>query len=188
MYFGNYKWRTLHTKDDKILLITEDIIALRWYHHQFVDTTWEECQLRKYLNYDFYNLFSQSEKAKIITVTNRNSNNPWFKTKGGSDTIDRVFLLSLEEVCEYFGDSLSKLLYKDHQTWSIDDEHNAQRQAKYNHDFHWWRLRSPGYYGRTAASVSPGGQVYVRGNGIFGKPKDGGGIRPAIWLKLENQI
>ena len=81
--FGNYNWRVLDSKDNSLLIITEEIIELRWYNDNFVDITWEECTLRKYLNNDFLNTFNQNEKAKIIPVTNTNQENPWFKTKGG---------------------------------------------------------------------------------------------------------
>ncbi|MDJ1472148.1 DUF6273 domain-containing protein [Xanthocytophaga flava] len=182
--FGDYTWQVLAVKDNRALIITENIVALRWYHTQFIETTWADCAVRNYLNNDFYNTFSQEEKANILTVTNRNPDSPWFKSKGGEDTTDSIFLLSLEEVCEYFGDSKAKLQHKDSQTWYIDDENNSKRQAKYGNDFHWWRLRSPGYYGRTAASITKDGYVYVRGNGVYGTPKDGGGLRPALWLLM----
>ena len=68
-------------------------------------------------------------------------------------------LLSLEDVCEYFGNSGEKLQNKGDQTWFIDDQNNIKRQAKYENDFHWWRLRSPGYYGRTSASISSNGYI-----------------------------
>jgi hypothetical protein len=126
-------------------------------------------------------------KKKILEVTCKNPDNPWFGTKGGEDTIDRIFLLSLEEVGDYFGDSKSNLHTKGKQTWAIDDQHNSERQAKYGDAFHWWRLRSPGYYGRTAASVNSNGHIYVRGNGVHGRPKDSGGIRPALWMKLDGK-
>ena len=184
--FGECNWRVLDVKDGRALIITEDVVELRWYHKKFVEITWADCDLRKYLNNEFYSKFSQDEKAKISTVTNKNPDNPWFKTKGGKDTTDDIFLLSLEEVCEFFNDSRAKLRDKGRQTWYIDDENNGKRQAKHGNDFHWWRLRSPGYYGRTAASVSYHGYVYVRGNGVYGRPRDGGGVRPALWLKLED--
>ncbi|MGH2643917.1 MAG: DUF6273 domain-containing protein [Chitinophagaceae bacterium] len=184
--FGNYKWRVLGIKDGKKLIIAEDIIELRWYNDDFADITWTGCELRKYLNNEFYNTFNQVEKAKIITVTNYNPDNPWFKTKGGTDTIDSIFLLSLEEVCKYFGNSIKNLINKGSQKWLIDDENNQKRRAIYEDGYHWWRLRSPGYYGRTSASINSRGNVYVRGNGVYGRPRDGGGVRPALWLKLED--
>ncbi|MBZ4191822.1 DUF6273 domain-containing protein [Niabella beijingensis] len=182
--FGTYSWLVLDIKKDRILIITEDIIALRWYHSDFTDTTWADCALRKYLNTEFYNTFSQDEKARIIAVENHNPDNAWFKTKGGKNTTDNIFLLSLEEACEYFGDSKENLNIKSKQKWLIADENDQNRRAKYENEFHWWRLRSPGYYGKTSASINAKGNVYVRGNGVYGRPKDGGGLRPALWLKL----
>ncbi|MEZ0611682.1 DUF6273 domain-containing protein [Fibrella sp. WM1] len=183
--FGNRNWQILDVKGDKALIISGEIIELRWYHQKFVEITWANSAIRQYLNNEFYSTFSQDEKAKISTVTSRNLDNQWFRTNGGKDTTDSIFLLSLEEICEYFGNSGAKLRNKGNQIWSIDDENNSRRQAKYGGNFHWWRLRSPGYYARTAASVSYNGCVYVRGNGVYGSPRDGGGIRPALWLILE---
>ena len=181
--FCTYKWGVLNTKANRALIITEDIVDLRWYHTEFGDITWAECELRKYLNNGFYDTFSPEEKAKIIAVANSNPDNPWFKTKGGIDTVDSIFLLSIEEVCEYFGDSNENMLNKGCQKWLIDDENNQKRQAKYGGEYHWWRLRSPGYYGRTSASINSIGNVYIRGNGVSGRPRDGGGVRPALWLR-----
>jgi hypothetical protein len=187
--FGMYTWQVLAVEEGhRALIITQDIVDLRWYHHQFVDITWADCALRQYLNQEIYSTFSQDEKARIIEVTNKNVDNPWFNTKGGADTTDHLFLLSLEEVCQYFGNSRANLRNKGRQTWLIDDENNANRQARYGTDFHSWRLRSPGYYGRTGASINKHGHVYVRGNGVFGSPRDGGGVRPALWLRVDDQI
>ena len=181
--FGEYNWRVLEVETSRILVIAENILEQRWYHERFEEVTWADCALRKYLNSEFYNKFSQKER--VTEVTCKNFDNPWFKTKGGKDTVDKVFLLSLEEVSKYFGDSKPKLQNKDKQTWLVDDENNSKRQAKYRDRPHWWRLRSPGYYSRTAASVNKNGNIYVRGNGVYGRPRDSGGIRPALWIKLE---
>ena len=182
--FGDYNWRVLEVETDRVFVIAEDISEQRWYHEKFEEVTWADCALREYLNSEFYDGFSRNEKEKIIEVTCKNLDNPWFRTKGGKATVDKIFLLSLEEVSKYFGDSKRKLHHKGKQTWLIDDKNNSKRQAKYEGEFHWWRLRSPGYYSRTAASVNSSGHIYVRGNGVHGSPKDSGGIRPALWLKL----
>jgi hypothetical protein len=188
MNFGDYTWRVLKVENSRALVITETIIELRWYHTKFEDVTWADCALRKYLNSEFYDSFKQTEKEKILEVTCKNPDNPWFGTKGGQDTVDKIFLLGLGEVSEYFGDSKTNLHNKGKQTWMIDDQHNSERQAKYGDDFHWWRLRSPGYYSRTAASISSNGTIYVRGNGVHGRPKDSGGIRPALWIKDDSIV
>lgn len=181
--FGNYKWKVLYTDKNKSLIITEEITELRWYNNKFIDVTWYDCELRRYLNNDFYNKFSLDEKSKIIKVINTNPDNPWFKTNGGLDTVDNIFLLSIEEVCKYFGDSSEKLLNKKDQKWSIEDENNLNRQAAFKGINHSWRLRSPGYYNKTSTSIGANGNIYIRGNGVFGSPRDGGGVRPALWVK-----
>lgn len=185
--FGDYSWRILQVESQRALMITETILEQRWYHEKFEDVTWADCVLRTYLNQKFYNTFKPSEKEDILEVTCKNPDNPWFGTEGGQDTVDKIFLLSLEEVSEYFGDSKATLQNKGKQTWSINDSHNSKRQAKYGDEFHWWRLRSPGYYSRTAASINKNGHIYVRGNGVYGRPKASGGIRPAMWIRIDDK-
>ncbi|MBD2757403.1 DUF6273 domain-containing protein [Spirosoma validum] len=143
--FGQYTWQVLAIEEgQRALIITQDIVDLRWYHHQFVNVTWANSTLRHYLNEELYPSFGPEEQAQIMQVTNRNANNPWFNTAGGPDTADHLFLLSLQEVCQYFGDSQAKLSTKGGQTWLIDDQNNGNRQARYGTDFHGWRLRSDG--------------------------------------------
>jgi len=113
---------------------------------------------------------------------------PWFKTRGGEDSTDSIFLLSLEEVCEYFsGDSRAKYGIRAVKHGLSMTKTMANARQNIGKDFHWWRLRSPGYYERTAASVSDEGYVYVRlQNRVYGRPKDSGGVRPALWLSWFN--
>lgn len=181
--FAGYDWRVLGVADDRVLLLSVHVLALRWYHDRFVDTTWADCSLRAYLNGPFFDALPPAEAARVVPVQNPNPGNPWFGTPGGPVTEDRVFLLSLEEACTCFGDSTAALRAKGSRTWRIDDAHNEARRARFEGAFHSWRLRSPGYYARTSASISQDGSVYLRGNGVFGRPRDGGGVRPALWWR-----
>jgi hypothetical protein len=54
LLFGSYRWRVLAVEDRGVLIITEGIVALRWYHDAFVNVTWAACALRQYLNHAFY--------------------------------------------------------------------------------------------------------------------------------------
>jgi len=134
--FGPYEWRVLERKGGIALIITEGIIERQPYHTErystekkapFVGTTWEKSDLRKYLNGKFLEKFSPADTARIVEVTNQNPDNPWFKTrvsaiaatnavicdsKGGNPTNDKVFCLSIEEACRYFGDSTARLKNK----------------------------------------------------------------------------
>jgi len=103
---GGHDWRVLEIRDGRALILSEEILERRPYHTHLVEITWEHCSLRTYLNRQFYdNTFTTDEKNRIVDVRNSNPANPWYGTRGGENTIDRVFLLSLEEVVRYLGDS-----------------------------------------------------------------------------------
>lgn len=192
--FGSYNWRVLNRQNDEILVITEEIIEQRSYHDAYSDITWAECGLRAYLNGEFYNRFSDADKAKIVTVLNENLDNQWFGTAGGAETQDNIFLLSLDEVCRYFGDSISKLYDrgKNQRYWfERKDENNINRLARLQGKNYcwWWWLRSPGRVGKKAVYIwGTDGTIGIQGNNILkGNVSDGkctGGVRPALWIKL----
>ena len=192
--FDKYEWRVLDIQNNKALIITEDIIEQRVYHDAYKDITWAECSLRKYLNNEFYNQFTEADKSRIIPVLNKNRDNQWYGSKGGADTRDSIFLLSLEEVtCQYFGDSSSKLHNpgKNQRYWfQRKDENNSKRIAINKNDkwCHWWWLRSPGRVNVKAVYIHPDGNIGIQGNNILkGNIAEGkcrGGVRPALWLKF----
>ena len=193
--FGNYEWRVLEVQNNTALIITEYIIEQRAYHNAYKDITWADCSLRKYLNSEFYDRFTAAEKSRIIPVLNKNPDNQWYGTKGGTDTQDSIFLLSIEEtVCRYFGDSSSKLYNpgKNQRYWfERKDKNNSKRIArleKRKEGSWWWWLRSPGRVSIKAVYIHGDGNIGIQGNNILkGNISDGeckGGLRPALWLKF----
>lgn len=193
--FGNYEWRVLEVQNNTALIITEYIIEQRAYHNAYKDITWADCSLRKYLNSEFYDRFTAAEKSRIIPVLNKNPDNQWYGTKGGTDTQDSIFLLSIEEtVCRYFGDSSSKLYSpgKNQRYWfERKDKNNSKRIARLEsrkEGSWWWWLRSPGRVSIKAVYIHGDGNIGIQGNNILkGNISDGeckGGLRPALWLKF----
>ena len=193
--FGNYDWQVLDIQNDRALIITENIIEQRPYHNAYVGITWADCSLRKYLNGEFYNRFNMDDKSRICPVINKNPDNQWYGTKGGEDTRDRIFLLSMEEVvCQYFGDSSSKLYNpgKNQRYWfERRDENNSRRIARLEankEQIWWWWIRTPGRVNVKAVYIHGDGNIGIQGNNILkGNIADGkctGGVRPALWLKL----
>ncbi|MCL1997958.1 MAG: DUF6273 domain-containing protein [Turicibacter sp.] len=177
--FSGYNWQVLDIQNDQALLLSEFVLKNHAYNTEQTDTTWENCTLRTYLNDDFYNKLA--DKGKIVKKTIQNKSNQWFDTSGGNNTTDHIFLLSLEEVVQYLGDSgqLQKKPFNN-PLW-IDDDFNRKRIAKDTNDaVAWWWLRSPGNYSDFAASVSRGGGVDVRGYRV----SIVGGVRPALWINL----
>ena len=152
--------------------------------------TWEECGLRQYLNGEFYDTtFSPAEKERIVTTKLKNDNNPWYGIEGGSNTKDKVFLLSLDEVLQYLGRSPEVAKENWQNDIVINDQFNGARLAKTADGTasRWW-LRSPGgnFYCGTdyiilAATVTDKGGLGIQGEYVS---NEYGGGRPALWLKL----
>ena len=196
--FGNYQWKVLELKEDKMLIITDQIIEQRDYHNKKEPVTWEQSEIRHYLNNRFLERFSSSDQDKILTTQNKNPGNPWYGSTGGADTLDRVFLLSMEECVRlYFGDS-SRLLDhpKPNQRYWFDrkDENNAMRKALFMDSIWWWWTRTPGKNNKVAVYIHGDGNIGIQGNGISKTTfntlhhitnSNEGGVRPAIWIKTQ---
>ena len=135
LLFGRFngeciKWRVLDIWHNSALIHTCDYICQRPYHGSRGDITWEDCDLRYWLNREFLRVaFTDGERSRIERVLIGCHDNPKFKTKGGADTTDSVFLLSMNEALKYF---------KSNEDRACDDD--------------WW-LRTPGNHQDCAASV-----------------------------------
>lgn len=200
LVFGEYEWRVLDIKNSSALIITDYIVELRAYHDAYTDITWADCALRKYLNGEFFDKFNEFEQSRIIPVRNKNLDNQWYGTKGGEDTDDRIFLLSIEEAaCKYFGDSsehLSSPSNRKHKYWfDKKDKNNELRIARLEFEKEWswwWWLRSPGRLGVKAVYMHGDGNIGIQGNNIlkcniggpFYNGDNRGGVRPAMWLAI----
>ena len=175
--FGGHTWLVLDVQSDRMLIITEGIVRQQRHHPDSARVTWETSLVRRYLNTVFYNSFSAQDRAQIHETTLTTADNPWFGTAGGNDTVDKVFLLSLDELVKYFGDSgqLADRNHPNNGRLGFSDRYNSERAPR---DAGWWWLRSPG---NTAFSVAAlyGGHVYVSG---LPAQTGRGGLRPALWL------
>ena len=183
--FGNHNWRVLDVQGDRALIITENIISVRMYHNEFLAVTWETSEMRQYLNSIFLNSFSETDRARILETTLINNNNQWSGINGGNDTTDRIFLLCIEEVVQYFGNSGQLQNRPSQRLFWISDYYNNVRIARdAAGSATWWWLRSPGDLPYSAAGVTFDGSLSMYGNIVFWSGGVGGGVRPALWLNL----
>lgn len=194
--FGSYLWKVLDIKNNQMLIITDKIIEQRDYHNKKEPVTWEISEIRYYLNNVFIEKLSSIDKNKIKSVKNCNAGNPWYGSYGGNDTVDKIFLLSLDEVVRlYFGDS-SRLLDnpKPKQRYWFDrkDENNEKRKALFMESGWWWWTRTPGKNNKVAVYVHGDGNIGIQGNGIsktsfntlhYYTKSNEGGLRPAMWIE-----
>lgn len=182
--FGNYEWRVLALKGGKALIISEKLLEEEKYNEEGYNR-WQYSAIRTYLNGAFYSdAFDDSERAKICETNVVNDDNQWNETvSGGADTRDKIFLLSLEEVVEYFGDSGEFANKPENPDIDgFDDQYNEARTAYTSRgEARGWWLRSPGDRPSYAAIIGYDGFVDVNGTYVKGSY----GVRPALWLKLD---
>ena len=169
--FGNYpqtndgndnspiEWLVLESDRETALLISRYALDCKPYNTEFVDTTWEQCTLRGWLNNAFYNrAFSTEEKQYILQSDVSADKNPEYSTNPGNATKDDVFLLSIVEANKYFkSDDARKCAPTDYaiqqRVYTSDSYKVEGRRAC------WWWLRSPGYFSSLAAYVDSGGSI-----------------------------
>jgi hypothetical protein len=183
--FGGYEWQVLDVAEGgRALLITKGLVRdERQYNRLHYHATWADSDMRAWLNGEFLASFGKEDRERILAAELQNKDNPWFGTEGGADTEDKVFLLSLDEVLRYFGDSGDVAAPRRKNSEGelqddggfVDDGFNAARAAGKV----WW-LRTPGRRKNNAANVSGNGRIFIAGSGIS-IPL---GVRPAVWVRV----
>ena len=191
---GGYAWQALdfYEKEKKVLLITRDIVDELAFETSGKGKRWSACTLRNYLNDEnkgwLQKLYKNDNRlqGRILKTDIVTQDSAWEPFGGEEDLSkdDYVFILSVEELAEYFGDS-GALANRTRSTNYVDDAFNERRIAYYKEEPNCWWLRSPGYSSADAACVDYYGNVYVDGNFVSGV---GIGVRPALWLNLESAI
>ena len=129
--------------------------------------------------------FSDEERARIAWICNQNPDNDYFNERidGGKTTWDRVFLLSIDEVKQYFKEQSDRMaaptpyVEKEYEgRVYISDEYKVNGRGTC-----WWWLRSPGINSLSAAYVDHDGAFYEGGIVV---DNSAGSVRPALWLNL----
>lgn len=172
------KWNVVYEDDDKMLLFSAFGITARPYHQTSENVTWESCDLRKWLNTEFYNTaFNEDEKSRILLSHLDNSGNDEYGISGGNNTDDNVFLLSLKEAQQYLHkvERWVRVTPYAISNGAYVDEKNGNC---------WWWLRTPGKTQKHASNVNPGGDVYSYGYGV---DYPHCAICPAVWVKVPKQ-
>ena len=204
--FGGYEWLVLDVYAERILVISSRLIGTRLFHNVPGQVaTWETSSIRRFLNNNFYNRFQRSQRDLIVEVYLENNDNPWWGTDGGNNTYDKIFLLSVEEVVLFFGDSgmlergkneserRSDLVWPEKGLYwgGIHDEYSIKRLAfmhrprKGGYEAYEWWLRTPGFRNNSQTNIMLNGAIDV-----FGVPPSSDltpvGVRPALWLRIDD--
>jgi len=186
--FGDFKWSVLDVQDGKAMLLTDIAVENHSYNDVYGKVTWATCDLRNYLNGEFMDAHFSEKNRSLIAETNvETPDNAWFGTSGGDACVDKVFLLSMEEVVKYFGDSGKLSAGRPNDPVNTDnnqvisDEYDEARIVRNSDNADvWWWLRSPGFNESTAGIISRWGYLYVMGYFV----DKAYGIRPAVWIDI----
>ena len=170
------EWIVLKRDDDNVILISKyGLETTLSYNTEYTNVTWKKCTLREWLNDNFFNVaFTVEEQMKLITTDVKADKNPKYDTNTGSDTQDKVFLLSVDEVNQYFDTDDERICmptkYAVANGVKTDDSGAC-----------WWWLRSPGSLTTNAANVYYDGSVDCIGHYVN---SESGAVRPVIVLRL----
>ena len=196
-------WRILYIYDDGTALVLADKVlanvsyynghdangdgTVSWYDDDGnytgdYDCTWETSTIRSWLNSNFYNdAFSANEKSAIIKSTLKNEDDPKTGTKGGNDTQDNIFLLSLQEVTNASYGFTSDYNKSDIRVAKVTEFASEKGiSVAEESGVRWWWLRSPGANSSLASVVRNDG-------GIMNRQVEYefiNGVRPAIKVDL----
>ena len=195
------KWRVLSVDGDDAFLLADQNLVAKEYNTSSNDVTWENCTLRSWLNgYDdsfnadgidysennfLDDAFSEEEQSLIMETEVVNKDNPYYGTEGGRDTKDKIYLLSIEEVCnvsygfksEYQDESKKREAQNTEFTKASKGMTSTDKKYEGNG---WWFLRSLGVTSRYASYVN------FYGYGCEGSDIDNDRIcvRPVLHLNL----
>ena len=165
------KWRVIKCENGEALLLSDIVLDKQKYNKRLKKVTWEKSTLRKWLNKKFMNrAFSSSEQEAIHTTKVINEDNYYYKTDGGNDTLDKIYLLSLSET-----DEEKEYGFTDSYGMTIKYSNYADLD-----DYQYWWLRTPGEKIISAAAVDMSGKAYLGG----GESDMELGIRPVLHLNL----
>ena len=101
------EWIVMANDSGTVLAISKYVLSMRSYDSSEdpQQATWETSTLRTWLNGDFYDeAFSDDEKALICRLNLENRDGILYRTPGGENTVDNVFIPSDDDVAAYIED------------------------------------------------------------------------------------
>ncbi|TGX98227.1 hypothetical protein E5357_09705 [Hominisplanchenecus murintestinalis] len=204
------KWRVLHTDGNQALLLSDIALDNRAYHTRYENVTWETSTIRSWLNgygagsnkqsEDYSrksfigSAFSAEEREAIASSLLENAGNMQYGTDGGSNTTDKVFLLSESDMCstdraESYGFMKGRNISDETRrfkssTWAKAMGVWGYAGTDYAGNSSCW-LRSPGRGELNAAYVSYYGAVNADGSNVS---HYNNGVCPALNLNLSSNL
>lgn len=171
------EWLVLENTGDTLLLNSVCALDCRKYHDGTEAVTWETCDLRAWLNGEFYETcFSSGEKERILLNHLENPASERYDIAGGNPTDDYVYILSTQEQSAFFADEADMAAFATPYAIArgVQPRSTDEPYARY------W-LRNPGMTGESAAFLQ---YDFLNYSGTaYAKVKEYA-VRPVIRLDL----
>lgn len=173
-------WLVTERNNDELTLVSLYCLDAAPYSLEPGEVTWETSHVRTFLNGEFFEAaFDEQERASILSTTVTNSPNPVHNTDGGADTVDKVWLLSLEEVMSMYDivdaqETFYSQLYAPATPYAISKGLWLELPDS---NRCWWWLRSSGGNPENVAEVGSAGYLSFNGSPAFTPER---ALRPVI--------
>ncbi len=162
-------------RDNHALLLSRYCLDALPYNEDVGDVTWEDSSIRAWLNGEFLESAFGGDPNGFICTAECKTKDGRSGTDGGENTTDRIFLLAVDEVTQYFPKESSRR--------APVTEYAKEQGAEYDKNGNgWWWLRTPGKTQDMAAGVHTAGGVNYDGRDV---DRTDLCIRPALWLDLD---
>lgn len=169
------KWKILKIENKKALIISQYSLEYKAYNEKREATSWEKCSLRRWLNNEFMKSAFSEDEQNIIQLSKIEADiNPRYKSSQGSNTEDKVFLLSIKEVEKYFEGNVDR--------HCIATKYVVKDRSFPNGYMYYWWLRSLGYDRRHDCATIVWGNGSINFTGLC--VNNLGCVRPALWINL----
>ena len=167
------EWIVLDDDGESVLLLSRYCLASLPWHNDHEAVTWNESDIRVWLNGEFLEAaFSEEERTAIVPAVLDNGDDLNYGTPVGEDTTDFIFLLSAGEAMTFLGSGERTAAPSDY----------ALQQGAYTNgsgNCAWW-LRSPGMTDTSPAYFASAGEI---GDRAHEANEQIIGVRPAVRVK-----
>ncbi len=166
-------WLVLDKQEGQLLVISKDILFTnRFTNERNSGDQWDNSEIRKIMNIDFYDeAFNEDEKGMIYTTNVLPGKNPYYGIDAGMPTEDKLFLLSVDEVTKYLSSENARKCFLS----------GLAKQTVGGFPSHWC-TRTPGQHQGTVVVLHCADGV-IEYDGFY--KANPFGVRPAMWLDSE---
>lgn len=171
------EWQVLAVEEGKVLLISRYSLDSRQFNSEWTACTWADSSLRTWLNETFLQTaFTAEEQVAIQATLVSTPANMSYKTSGGADVTDRIFILSVEEARQYLKSGPAR---KSQATsWAVEQQIFVKKSGANTGNSPWW-LRTIGQGSNSAVYVKEDGNILFKGIDV---DYYSCGVRPVLWV------